>query len=293
MNSRFIGTGVALVTPFKADHSIDFEGLKNLVAHVSKGADYLVVHGTTGESATTTLKEKQEILDFIIKENHKKLPVMVGIGGNNTTELISRMNSCNLKGVEAILSVCPYYNKPSQEGIYQHYKAIAENSPLPIMLYNVPGRTGVNMKPKTVKRLAEIENIFGIKEASGDIVQALEISKINRKDFLLISGDDMLTVPMIAIGGKGIISVIGNAFPVEFGEMVNAALKNDFVKAAEIQRSFTEINPLLYEESNPVGIKQTLEILGICKGNVRLPLAKASEQLGSKIEKVISSVAIK
>jgi 4-hydroxy-tetrahydrodipicolinate synthase len=288
--NRLSGTGVALVTPFNEDNSVDYVGLKKLVEFVSKGVDYLVVHGTTGESATTTSKEKEEILAFIIKENKNKLPIVIGIGGNNTSEVIAKMKKADLKGVDAILSVCPYYNKPSQEGIYQHYKAIAEASPLPIILYNVPGRTGVNMKAKTVLRLSEIKNIIGVKEASGDLVQAIEISKIKRKDFLLISGDDMLTVPMISFGAQGVISVIANSFPVEFSEMVRMSLKNEFGKASDVLRTFTDLNPLLYDEGNPVGVKQALEVLGICKANVRLPLAKASDNLKSKIAQAITTL---
>lgn len=288
--NRITGTGVALVTPFKENNSIDYAGLKNLVEHVSKGVDYLVVHGTTGETATTTLEEKAEILTFVQKENKKKLPIVVGIGGNNTAELIQRIKNCDLKGIDALLSVCPYYVKPSQEGIYQHYKAIAENSPIPVLLYNVPGRTGVNIQPKTVARLAEIKNIIGIKEASGDLMQTLEISKIARPDFILISGDDMVTVPMISIGARSVISVLANAYPVQFGEMVRQALNNDFKKAADIQRVFTELNPLLYAESNPVGIKETLKALGVCPEHVRLPLYKASDDLKTKIRNVISTI---
>lgn len=288
--NRLTGTGVALVTPFNEDGAIDFKGFKSLLAHVSKGVDYLVVHGTTAESATTTLKEKEELLEFVKKENTKKLPIVLGLGGNNTADIVQRIKSCDLKGVDALLSVCPYYNKPSQEGLYQHYKAVAEASPIPVLLYNVPGRTGVNLKPKTVIRLSEIPNIIGVKEASGDVVQALEISKIKRSDFLLISGDDMVTVPMISIGAKGVISVIANAYPVQFGDMVRLALKNDFVKASEIARSFTELNPLLYEESNPVGIKETLSALGVCKEPVRLPLYKASDNLKTKIRNAVSNI---
>jgi 4-hydroxy-tetrahydrodipicolinate synthase len=286
--SRLTGTGVALVTPFNEDNSIDYVGLKKLVEFVSKGVDYLVVHGTTGESATTTGKEKEEILAFILKENKKKLPIVLGIGGNNTADVISKLKNTDLTGVDAILSVCPYYNKPSQEGIYQHYKAIAEASPLPIILYNVPGRTGVNMKSKTVIRLSEIKNIIGVKEASGDLIQAIEISKIKRKDFLLISGDDMLTIPMVSFGAQGVISVIANSFPVQFSEMVRLSLKNEFSKASDILRTFTELNPLLYDEGNPVGVKQALEEIGVCKANVRLPLAKASENLKSKLAQAIN-----
>lgn len=288
--SRITGTGVALVTPFKEDYSIDFEGIKKLLEHVSKGVEYLVVHGTTGESATTSSKEKEDILAFIHKENKKKLPVVLGIGGNNTAEVLNKIETTDFNQVEAILSVSPYYNKPSQEGLYQHYKAIAEASPVPVILYNVPGRTGVNIKAKTVSRLSEIKNIIGVKEASGDLVQCLEISKIKRSDFMLISGDDMLTVPMISFGAQGVISVIANGYPVQFSEMVRLALKNDFKKAAEISREFIEINPLLYEESNPVGIKEVLGLLGVCNEQVRLPLYKASDHLKTKIRNTLSDL---
>jgi 4-hydroxy-tetrahydrodipicolinate synthase len=284
MNSSFIGTGVALVTPFKEDFSIDFDGLKKLIQHVSQGVDYLVVNGTTAESATTSEEEKAEILSFVKKENKKNLPIMLGIGGNNTAEILKKIKQTDFSGIGAILSVCPYYNKPSQEGIYQHYKVIAEACPVPVLLYNVPGRTGVNMKPSTVARLAEIKNIIGIKEAAGDIIQALEMSRISRKDFMLISGDDMLTSPMISFGAKGVISVIANGYPVQFGEMVRLALKNEFGKSSDIQRSFCDINPLLYEESNPVGIKLVLSELGVCSSVVRLPLYKGSESLTQRIK---------
>jgi 4-hydroxy-tetrahydrodipicolinate synthase len=287
MKSSFTGTGVALVTPFKDDLSVDFSALKKLIEHVSTGVDYLVVNGTTAESATTTEKEKEEILSFILKENSGKLPIVAGFGGNNTAEVVSRIKSTDFKGISGILSVCPYYNKPSQEGIYQHYKTIAEVSPVPVLLYNVPGRTGINMKVRTVERLAAIENIAGIKEASGDILQALEISKIKRDDFKLISGDDLLTVPMISFGAVGVISVIANAYPVSFSEMVRLSLKNEFRKSSEILRSFTEINPMLYEEGNPVGIKEVLSSLNICKPNVRLPLYKASEDLKKRLNEAI------
>jgi 4-hydroxy-tetrahydrodipicolinate synthase len=286
MNSKFSGTGVALVTPMREDGSIDYEGLKNLLSYTSEFVNYIVVNGTTAESATTSQQEKEEILAFVIKENTKKLPVIYGLGGNNTAELIQKLKTMDLKGVDALLSVSPYYNKPSQEGIFQHYKALAAASPIPVILYNVPGRTGSNVSAQTTIRLSAEKNIIGIKEASGDLIQALHILKYAGKDFLVISGDDLLTVPLISIGAKGVISVIANAYPQKFSGMVSEALSGDFVKAAESLKSFSDINPLLYEEGNPVGIKEVLEIKKICKNNVRLPLIKASEGLKQRIEKI-------
>ncbi|HXA02327.1 MAG TPA: 4-hydroxy-tetrahydrodipicolinate synthase [Cytophagaceae bacterium] len=286
MNSKFSGTGVALVTPMREDGSIDYEGLKNLLSYTSEFVNYFVVNGTTAESATTSQQEKEEILTFVIRENKKKLPIVYGIGGNNTAELIQKIRSTDLKGVDALLSVSPYYNKPSQEGIFQHYKALAAASPVPVIIYNVPGRTGSNVSAQTTVRLSAEKNIIGIKEASGDLAQALHILKYARKDFLLISGDDLLTVPLISMGARGVISVIANAYPQKFSCMVSEALSGDFVKASESLKAFSDINPLLYEESNPVGIKEALEIRKICKNNVRLPLVKASEGLKQRIEKI-------
>jgi len=291
MISSLEGTGVALITPFAEDGSVDYPGLKKLLTHVSdNNVDYLVVNGTTGESATTDKQEKLDILSFVKKENTHNLPVVFGLGGNNTREIVKLLNELDWTGVSAILSVSPYYNKPSQEGLYQHYKTIAEASPLPIILYNVPGRTGSNLTAHTTLRLAELPNIIGIKEASGNILQALEISKCTRKDFVLISGDDLLTLPLISIGAKGVISVLANAFPAPFTKMVNAALKADFETAAGILRTFVQINPCIYEEGNPVGIKTTLELLNICNSNVRLPLVKGSDLLKSKIEECLKEI---
>jgi 4-hydroxy-tetrahydrodipicolinate synthase len=280
-----------LVSPMNEDGSIDYTGLKSLLSHVINHVDYLVVHGTTGETATTTQSEKEKILEIVKKENNKKLPIVCGIGGNNTAEVIERIKSCPLEGVDAILSVSPYYNKPSQEGIYQHYKAIAEASHLPVILYNVPGRTGSNISSKTTARLSEIKNIIGIKEASGDFTQSLEIVKSVRKDFMLISGDDLITIPLCTIGGQGSISVLANAFPKKFSEMVKLALNNNYKEASNLLKLFSDINPFLYEESNPVGIKQALALLGVCKSEVRLPLTKASPSLKAKINGCLASLA--
>jgi 4-hydroxy-tetrahydrodipicolinate synthase len=280
----FYGTGTALITPFKKDHSVDYDAFQKLIEfNISSGVDYLVVNGTTAESATTTKEEKAKLLEVALDVNNGRLPFMYGIGGNDTAEVVQRIGAANFKGVDALLSVCPYYNKPSQAGIVEHYKAIAVKSPVPVLAYNVPGRTGINMSANTSIRLSEVPNIFGVKEASGDIVQALEIIKNTPKEFLVISGDDLLAVPTIAIGAVGAISVLSNSYPEKFSEMIKAALQSRFQQATEILKTFTEINPLMYEEGNPVGVKSLLEHLGICSNEVRLPLVKASENLKNRI----------
>lgn len=284
MQNKLTGTGVALVTPMKSNLSIDFDGVKRLLQHVST-VDYLVVNGTTGESATTSFEEKEELLRFIIKENTKKLPVVAGIGGNSTADILEKINKADFSGVTALLSVSPYYNKPSQEGIYQHYKAIAEVSPVPVIIYNVPGRTGSNVAAHTTIRLSQVKNIIGVKEASGDLVQCLTIKKYAKEGFLLISGDDMLTVPMISLGAHGVIGVLPNIFPADFSKMVNSALSGKFEDASQLLMSFIELNPLLYAEGSPVGVKQCLELLGVCERTVRLPYVSASNELKAAIIK--------
>jgi 4-hydroxy-tetrahydrodipicolinate synthase len=280
----FYGTGTALITPFKRDHSVDYDAFKNLIEfNITSGVDYLVVNGTTAESATTSKEEKAKLLQIALDVNNGRVPFMYGIGGNDTAEVIQRIGATDFKGIDALLSVCPYYNKPSQEGIFQHYKALAEKSPVPVLAYNVPGRTGINMSAKTAIRLSDIKNIFGVKEASGDIVQALEIIKNTPKEFLVISGDDLLAVPTISIGAVGAISVLSNPYPGKFSEMIKAAIQSRFQQATEILVGFTEINPLMYEEGNPVGVKSLLEQIGICTNEVRLPLVKASEDLKNRI----------
>ena len=281
----FYGTGTALITPFKKDHSVDYDAFKNLIEfNISSGVDYIVVNGTTAESATTSKEEKAKLLEVALDVNNGRVPVMYGIGGNDTAEVIQRIGSADFKGVDALLSVCPYYNKPSQEGVFQHYKAIAEKCPVPVLAYNVPGRTGINISAKTSIRLSEVKNIFGIKEASGDLVQALEIIKNTPNEFLVISGDDLLAVPTISLGAVGAISVLSNTYPAKFSEMIKAAIQSRFQQATEILARFTEMNPLMYEEGNPVGVKSLLELMGICSSEVRLPLVKASGELIHKIE---------
>lgn len=291
MYKKFSGTGVALVTPFKEDLSVDFDALARLVNHVREGGvDYLVVNGTTAESPVTTLSEKREILSFIQSMNEKKLPIVYGIGGNNTEEVLKTIRETGLNGVDALLSVSPYYNKPSQEGIFRHYSAVADASPVPIILYNVPGRTSSNISVGTTLRLARHPNIIGTKEASGDLMQFAAIAKDAPTDFLLISGEDLLTTPMISIGGSGAISVLANAFPVNFSKMVRFALEGNYSESSRYLFSFMDINPLMYEESNPVGIKQTLASLGLCGNFVRLPLVSASKTLAEKINGALEKI---
>jgi 4-hydroxy-tetrahydrodipicolinate synthase len=285
MDTRITGTGVALITPFTAKGEVDYEGLRRVIEHViTGGVDYLVVNGTTGESATTTEDEKNEILAFVKEVNKGRKPIMYGLGANNTAAVLNKISKTDFNGVDAILSVCPYYNKPSQEGIYQHYVAIAAKCPVPVMLYNVPGRTGVNMSAATTLRLSKVANIMGIKDACPDLTQALEIAQNAPAGFQLVSGDDMLTVPFISVGGKGLISVLANAYPAQFSSLTRKALNNDFKGAAAELAVFNEINPLMYEEGNPVGVKHVLENLGICGAEVRLPAVKGSARLQEKIK---------
>lgn len=291
MKNKFSGTGVALVTPFKANLDIDYDALHRLIAHLSQGGvDYLVVMGTTGESATISTAEKKQILAFVKANNPNRLPVVYGLGGNHTKEIIEQIHQTDWQGVDAVLSVSPYYNKPSQAGIFEHYKTIADACPVPVILYNVPGRTQSNVSAATTLKLAGHPNIIGIKEASGDLVQCMEIARNKPTGFLLISGDDLLTLPMISFGAVGVISVLANAFPHTFTQMVNEALHHHFEASSQHLFRFLRINPLMYEESNPVGLKQTLQLLGICTNQVRLPLVPASESLASKIKIVLSDL---
>lgn len=280
---KLYGTGVALVTPFSKDAEVDYKSLKKLLNHTAKGVDYYVVMGTTGESATVGPEEKKAILDFVRNNNPKSLPIVYGIGGNNTQEVLEAISHTDFRGVEALLSVSPYYNKPSQEGLYQHFKVIADSSPVPVILYNVPGRTASNITAETTLRLASHPNIAGIKEASGNLEQCMRIMRDKPRDFLLISGDDMMTVPLYAIGAKGVISVLANAYPVIFRKIKEYSLEGNYSKATQEALKILDINPLMYEESNPVGLKTLLEEMGICTGAVRLPLVQASESLRSRI----------
>lgn len=281
---KFFGTGVALITPFTSTGTVDYKALKKVLQHTAKGVDYYVVMGTTGESATLGSQEKKDVLGFVLSNNPKKLPVVYGIGGNNTKEVVDTIKSTNFSGVDALLSVSPYYNKPSQEGIYQHFKTVADASPVPVILYNVPGRTASNLTAETTLRLAAHKNIFAIKEASGNVEQCMRIVKAKPKDFLLISGDDLLTAPLYSIGAKGVISVLANAYPVIFKRMKDYAFAGDFTKASQEQFKLLDINGPMYEEGNPVGVKQLMADMGLCSNHVRLPLVSASENLKKKIK---------
>ncbi len=281
------GTGVALVTPMHEDGSIDYKGLKKLLTHTGKGVDYYVVMGTTGESATLNKKEKQAVLEFVLKNNSRNLPVVYGIGGNDTQSVLEDLIHTNLTGVAAILSVSPYYNKPSQEGIYQHFKAVARVSTVPVILYNVPGRTASNLTADTTIRLAQLDNIIGIKEASGNLEQCMKIAKEKPKDFMLISGDDMLTLALYANGGVGVISVLANAYPLVFKRIKDFALAGKLAAAQKEQFKLLDINGPMYEEGNPVGVKYLLSLLGVCEPHVRLPLVNPSDSLKKKIEKLM------
>lgn len=287
--NKFTGTGVALVTPFKSDMSVDVEALQQLVEYqVENGVDYLVVLGTTGESATLNRKEKELVKRTVVEQNKNRLPLVLGIGGNNTAEVAEELKSSNLDAFDAILSVSPYYNKPTQEGIYQHFRVIAEASPKPVIIYNVPGRTASNILPETVNRIArEFSNIIGIKEAAGDMVQAMKLISLVPKDFLVISGDDMITLPMTLAGGKGVISVIGQGFPAEFSKMVRLGLEGKAKEAYELHYKIAPSIELIFAEGNPAGIKSLLAKKKILQDNLRLPLVKASEALTGKIARFV------
>ena len=285
----FSGTGVALVTPFK-NKQVDYEGLNRLLQHTGPHVDYWVVNGTTAESPTLTAVEKADILAFIKEHNPFKKPIVYGIGGNNTQLLTERLQAKNLEGVSAILSSSPNYNKPSQEGIYQHYKTLAEASTLPIILYNVPSRTGSNMSSETTLRLAELPNIIAIKEASCDMNQCLHIARDKPNGFILLSGDDLLALPMAAIGGKGVISVIANALPAVYSRLVKLSLQHNISKASALLYRISALNELLFAEGNPAGVKGLLQLLGICSDEVRLPLVTATPALMKKMEKELEAL---
>jgi 4-hydroxy-tetrahydrodipicolinate synthase len=285
---RFKGTGVAIITPFKNDSSIDFAALGRVVNHVIKGGvNFIVAMGTTGEASTLTMDEKQAVISFVTETNDSRIPIVIGIGGNNTQEIINFIREIDLSGVDGILSVAPYYNKPSQRGIFEHFKAIATCSPLPVIIYNVPGRTSCNITSDTCLELAhECENIVGVKEASGDLAQIMRIIKGKTESFLVISGDDMMTIPILAAGGAGVISVLANAFPAECTELVNQSLKNNFKTAREIQFRFLEAIELLFADGNPAGIKAFMSVMDLCQNNLRLPLVPVNRTIYTRIQKV-------
>jgi 4-hydroxy-tetrahydrodipicolinate synthase len=279
------GLGVAMVTPFKKSGEVDINGLKKLTDHLVTGnADYLVVMGTTGESVTLSKEDKKLVLDTVMSTNNGRKPIVLGVGGNNTADIASQMARIEPHGITAFLSVTPYYNKPTQNGLFEHYKTLSESSKLPIILYNVPGRTGVNLLPDTVSKIAfDCRNIIGIKEASGNVEQVMSVIQQTPKEFLVISGDDALTLPLISAGCDGVISVVGNAFPKEFSEMVNLALTGDFENARLIHYRLLDIIKLLFVEGNPAGVKEVLSQLDICGEYLRLPLVPVSHETSEKL----------
>jgi 4-hydroxy-tetrahydrodipicolinate synthase len=289
---KFSGTGVAIVTPFRSDRSVDFKSLEKIVEHIiTGGVDYIVVLGTTGESVTLSKDEKKAVINYVVDTVDKRIPVVVGFGGNNTEEVLNAIACNEFDNIDAILSVSPYYNKPTQQGIYLHFKAISAVSPVPIILYNVPGRTGSNMSVETTLKLAsEFSNIIAIKEASGNLAQIMQIIKQKPKNFMVISGDDVLALPIITVGGVGVISVVANAYPREISEMINLALAGEIAKAGFIHYKMLDITNALFEEGNPSGIKALLDVLKIAKNNVRLPLAPIGEKLYVKIEQLAKKI---
>lgn len=293
LNTKLIGMGVALITPFKEDESVDFRALEKLIEHqIKNGTDYLVVLGTTAETPTLTEEEKESVTEFVVEKAAGRIPIVLGVGGNNTKAVVEKLKNTDFAGIDALLSVTPYYNKPSQEGLYQHYAAIAKNSPLPIILYNVPGRTGVNMTAETTLRLAnEFENICAIKEASGNFGQIDQIIKNKPQDFMVISGDDGITFPLITLGAVGVISVIGNAFPREFSRMVRLALQGDYDNARQIHYRFTELIELLFVEGNPAGVKSMLALMGLIENKLRLPLVSNTIKTYEKIRNVLNQLS--
>ncbi len=292
---RFKGMGVALITPFKEDSSVDYPALMRMVDHlVQNGADFLCVLGTTAETPTLTTEEKREITRLVVERVNGRIPIMLGCGGNNTQAIIDSLKNDDFTGIDAILSVVPYYNKPSQEGIYQHYKAIAESTDLPIVLYNVPGRTGVNMTAETTLRIArDFKNVIAIKEASGNITQMDDIIKNKPENFDVISGDDGITFPLITLGAVGVISVIGNAFPKEFSRMTRLALQGDYANALKIHHSFTELFSLLFVDGNPAGVKAMLNAMGMIENRLRLPLVPTRITTFEKMRQILQELHIK
>ena len=285
----FRGLGVALITPFNSDGSVDYDSLENLVKYqIESGADFFCILATTGETPCLTSDEKVKIKNLVVKIVDGQLPILMGCGGNNTAAVVEEIRNTDWSGIDGILSVCPYYNKPSQEGIYQHFKAIANASPLPVVLYNVPGRTGINMKPQTTIRLAQdCPNVVAIKEASGSLEQVDEIIKGKPAHFEVISGDDALTFPMIACGAVGVISVIGNALPKEFSRMIRYEFRGEYEPARKIHHRFTELYSLLFVDGNPAGVKALLSEMGMIKNELRLPLVPTRITTKQKMAEIL------
>ncbi len=285
------GTGVALITPFKPDSSIDVAALKKIVAfQIDNGIDYLVVLGTTAESATLSADEKELVINTVVEANANRLPLVLGVGGNNTADVVQELQNRDLSAFTAILSVSPYYNKPTQNGIYEHFKAISNACPIPVILYNVPGRTASNMLPDTVLRLArEFKNIVAIKEAAGDLLQAMRIIQHKPDDFLVISGDDMIALPMVLAGGSGVISVIAEGFPMQFSQMIRLGLERNTEAAYKIHYEICDAIDMIFEQGNPAGIKQVFSELGLCANTLRLPLVPVEEALAKRIADFVVS----
>ena len=288
--TKFKGTGIAIITPFHSDLSIDHDALSKLVDYnISNGIDYIVIQGTTGESVTINSEEKKEIIATIVSANNGRVPLVLGIGGNNTQNIIDEINATDFSHIDAILSVSPYYSKPTQEGIYQHFKAIAQICPVDIILYNVPGRTSSNMLPETTLRLArDFNNIVAVKEAGNNVHQYLQLLKHKPDDFLIISGDDDLVLGVVLAGGAGVISVIGQALPKAFSDMINLGLQGKAKEAYDLHFKLMDITSLIFSENNPAGIKAVLEAQGMAKSHVRLPLVEATSQLKQNIKKALN-----
>ena len=287
-----IGTGVALVTPFKKDFSVDAESLTKIVNYqIENGISYLVILGTTAENATLNQEEKELVIQTVVSANKGRLPLVLGVGGNNTQKVVEELKNRDFSDFVAILSVSPYYNKPTQEGIYQHFKAIAEASPIPVILYNVPGRTGSNVLPSTVIRLAkDFKNVVAIKEAAGDLVQAMRLIQNKPKEFLVISGDDMIALPMVLAGGSGVISVIGQGFPKQFSELIRLGLDRKVDAAYELHYLLVKSIDMIFEQGNPGGIKEVLKSLGLSENTVRLPLVNVDTDLASRIALFVKEI---
>ncbi len=292
MEKAYRGTGVAIITPFHKHGTIDHGAMERMIEHtITNKIDYIVLMGTTGESVTISNDEKSALLNFTIDTINRRVPLVLGIGGNNTQELINKITSLNFDGVDAILSVSPYYNKPQQRGIYLHFKQIATACPVPVILYNVPGRTASNITAETTLQLAnDFENIIGIKEASGNLAQCMQLIKYRPKNFLVISGDDNLTLPLLALGADGVISVVANAFPQQFSEMVRFGLKGDFAKARQIHYQLNDFIETLFIDGSPAGIKAALEILGLAPNNLRLPVVKVNKEVYNKLAAQIKQI---
>ncbi|MBR1400573.1 MAG: 4-hydroxy-tetrahydrodipicolinate synthase [Prevotella sp.] len=290
----FKGLGVALVTPFTTDGAVDYTALKRLLEYqIDNGADFICILATTGETPTLTADEKQQIKELVVNIVGGRLPILMGCGGNNTAAVVHELQTGDFKGIDGILSVCPYYNKPSQEGLYQHFKTIAAATKLPVVLYNVPGRTGINLKPETTVRLArDCDNIVGIKEASGSLEQVDEIIKNKPKDFDVISGDDALTFPMVACGAVGVISVIGNALPREFSKMLRLEFRGEFEGARKIHHRFTDLFSLLFVDGNPAGVKAVLHQMGFIENVLRLPLVPTRLTTLQRISDILKELKI-